>query len=123
VAENEHAVFGSEKFPRREIDRFLMLCDALEEFLDLGRPSPASEQRIILAAAVDVPIDVGCQGLDDGGDVASAKGGIEALNENDVGVLIARSGCFDTGMYERGCPVVARPTLFFRRGALSAGSG
>src|SRR5262249_33332675 len=85
VAENEHAVFGGEELAQREINRFLMLRDALEEFLDLTRPLPASQQRIVRAAAVDGPIDVRCQGLDDRCDVASAKGAIEALDEADIG--------------------------------------
>ena len=43
VAEHEDPILGGEELARRELGRLLVLGDALEEFLHLGRPFPAAD--------------------------------------------------------------------------------
>src|SRR5262245_58355659 len=58
IAEHEHAVVGGIEVLRREADRVLVLSQRLEELLDPGLALPVPAQRVILAAAVNLPIRI-----------------------------------------------------------------
>src|SRR5262245_24860893 len=107
VAEHEHPVLCGEEVARREIGSLLVLGDALEELLHFGRSLPAAEQRIVLAPSVHLPLHVGGQVVDDAGDVAAAEGGIEALDESDIGAAHGFLPRCDAPSYERAAPMVA----------------
>src|SRR5262249_39763318 len=97
MAEYADPIVGGEEFARREAHRLLVLRDALEELLHPVAALPAAYQRVVLAAAVDVPIHVEGQSGNNAGDITAPEGGVEALDEGDIGAAHGSVSTCDVG--------------------------